>query len=152
MKRLSTEFYKASLYLILLAVGYLIAGWILASFHASVWVWLGTVLMILHLARSGSDGIFLAMCWMIGIICTGVILKSWPTFIPLDNIKLWSISYIFLLLLTILLIFGLAFAQTPLQSFRLNPKQGFYLLILLSGLSLLMGVILFNLTAQNPLN
>ena len=145
VKRLSSEFSKAWLYLICLGVGYLIAGWILASFQVPVWVWIGTVLMILHLTRSGSDGIFLAMSWTMGVICVGVIFKSWPTIIPVPNIQIWSISYILLLLLTILLIFGLAFANTRLELFGFNSKQCFYLLILLSGLSLGMGMIISNL-------
>lgn len=123
----------------------MIAGWVLASFQVPVWVWLGTVLMILHLARSGSDGIFLAMSWTMGVICVGVIFKSWPTIIPEPNIQIWSISYILLLLVTILLIFGLAFAHTPLKVFGFNSKQCVYLLMLLSGSSLGMGVIIFNL-------
>ena len=57
MKQLSPDIYKAWLYLILLVLACILAGWLLTVFQVSIWVWVVTLALILHLAKAGSEGI-----------------------------------------------------------------------------------------------
>ncbi len=158
MKQLSPDIYKAWLYLILLVLACILAGWLLTVFQVSIWVWVVTLALILHLAKAGSEGIVLGSAWVIGIIFFGVIFKSWPEVwpssiwlqaIPFGSgteprfLLLWPVAYILLWLFAILLVIGLAFAHKPLKSLGLNFKQSFYGLIFLSWLSLGIGVLIF---------
>lgn len=164
MKQLSPKLYKVWLYLILLILGYILAGWLLTVFQVSIWVWVITLAIILYLAKTGSEGIVLGSAGVMGIIFFGVIFRVWPKIwprkirlqdIPVGSgtrpkpIMLWPVTYILLWLFAILLVLGLAFAHKPLKFLGLNPQQCFYCLTLLSGLSLGIGVLIFKSSLFN---
>ena len=158
MKHLPLDLYKAWLYLTLLAFGFIIAGWLLTAFQVTSWMWFVTLVLILHLAKTGSEGIVLGSAWIIGIIFFGVVFQIWPLIWPKKirwslfphesgtqpkPLLLWPIGYMLLWLFSTLLLLGLAFADQPLQTLGLNSKQSFYSLIFLSWICLGIGVLIF---------
>ena len=50
----------ARIYLLVLGLGYVSAGWLLAAFQVSGFVWIGTLGIILYLAKVGADAIVVA--------------------------------------------------------------------------------------------
>ena len=158
MKHLPLDLYKAWLYLTLLALGFIVAGWLLTAFQVTGWAWFVTLVVILHVAKTGSEGIVLGSAWIIGIIFFGVIFHRWPQSWPKKihwhaifhesgtrpkPLLLWPIGYMLLWFFSTLLLLGLAFAHQPLQTLGLNSKQSFYSLIFLSWICLGIGVLIF---------
>ncbi len=158
MKQLLLERYKAWLYLILLTLGFMVAGWLLTTFHVAGWVWFVTLLVILHVTKARSEGIVLGSAWIMGIIFFGVVFQIWPSILPKKirwqavphdsgtppkPLLLWPIGYMLLWLFSTLLLLGLAFAHEPLQVLGLNSKQSFYSLIFLSWIGLGIGMLIF---------
>ena len=137
------------LYCFALLVGYTAVGWLFSAFGASGFVWLGTLAVILHLATAGTEAILLANAWVLGVVFAAVIQKIWPIFLggylPKKNASLWATIMILLWFFAILLIFALAFARQKLQKIGWNNGRAFFSLAVLTGGSLILGIIIFKL-------
>ena len=115
----------AQIYLLVLSLGYVSAGWLLAAFQVSGFVWIGTLGTLLYLARSGADAIVVASTWVVGVISVGAVLKAWtPVWhsrLPYENAQLWAVGLLLIWLWAMVLVVLLAFAKIRMQTigFRL---------------------------------
>lgn len=136
-------------HLFILLVGYTIVGWLLAAFNAPLWVWLGTLLMIIHLTQSGTEALFIANSWIVFIMFLVTVLKPWPQIwpssIPDKEITIWSTTIMLLWLLAILLVVELAFTHHRMKLRNLPSMQRFGILLCWTGLALAGGGFIFYL-------
>jgi hypothetical protein len=137
------------LYLFILLVGYTIAGWLLAAFNAALWVWLGTFLMILYLAKSGTEALLIANAWIVLIMFLVTLFKRWPpiwpSHIPEKEITVWSTTIMLLWMLGILLVVGLALIHQAMKLRGFTSSQRFVVLVSLIGLTLGGGWLIFQI-------
>ena len=124
----------AQIYLLVLGLGYVSAGWLLAAFQVSGFVWIGTLGILLYLAKAGADAIVVASAWIVGVISVGAVLKLWtPVWhsqLPQENAKLWAFGLLLIWLWSMVLVILLAFAKIRMQAI------GFRFLRSSSGLAL----------------
>ncbi|MGB3401394.1 MAG: hypothetical protein WBA77_01740 [Microcoleaceae cyanobacterium] len=138
------------IYGFILIGGYGIAGWLLAAFNAPLSIWLGSLFIILYLARSGQDGLLIANAWIVLIICLVTVFKRWPQIwpsqIPVNQIALWSTIIVLLWSLGIVLIVSLALTYKEMELRGFRAIQRFIILVSLTGLSLGGGGLFFSLS------
>lgn len=103
-----------------LGLGYLGLGWLLAAFNAPFWIWCGTLLLILYLAKSGIEAVFIANLWIVIVMFFVTIFKPWPEIwpsqIPKHEIAIWATTVMILWLFWIILTVNLAFAHQRMKS------------------------------------
>lgn len=137
------------LHLLLLLVGYTIFGWLLAAFNAPLWIWLGTILVIIHLAKSGIEALLIANGWIVFIMFLVTVLKPWPqiwpSHIPYKEITVWATTIMLLWLLAILLVVELAFTHRRMKLSSLTSRQRFGILVCWIELALVGGGFIFYL-------
>jgi hypothetical protein len=145
----SKLYHPLFLHLFLLLIGYMIAGWLLAAFNAPLWVWWGTTLVIIHLAKSGVEALLIANGWIVFIMFLVTVLKPWPqiwpSHIPYKEITVWATTIMLLWLLAILLVVELALTHQKMKLRNLTTKQQFGILICWTGLALVGGRFIFYL-------
>jgi hypothetical protein len=123
-------------YLLLLFLGYIAAGWLLATYRVSWLVWLGTLGITLHLAIAETGAIVLANTWVVVIILSGIFFntKISLNFLPFERAQIWALSLLIIWVFAIALIFMLAFAKTIMNKlcvgwiFKLQPYTSYILL------------------------
>lgn len=137
-------------YFVAVLLSYACVGWLLIAFRAFPLVWLGTLIVILHLAKAGTEAIVLANAWVLGVVFTAVLQKTWPVFlggyIPKKNAPLWAVVMMLLWFLAIAFIVVLAFARRKLQKMGWNNRQASLILVILAGIGLMGGWLLFQVT------
>ncbi|MGL5083054.1 MAG: hypothetical protein ACRC8A_16330 [Microcoleaceae cyanobacterium] len=110
-----------------LILGYMLAGGLLTIFEASVWVWLGTLVITLHLTNTGTEAVVLANAWILAVIFIAVVQKIWPPllfgYLPKINAPLWASLMIFLWFLAIGLVVLSAFVQRRMTLKKLKFSQ-----------------------------
>ncbi|CAN1210558.1 hypothetical protein TUMEXPCC7403_10205 [Tumidithrix helvetica PCC 7403] len=145
MKSLSPSKYVPWVHLIVLVVGYTAAGWLLAAYNASWVAWFVTLAVLVHLSKAGSAAIAVATTWIVLLVGTGALAWAYPKNFPPRGgpTVAWTLllAWIFALVLVLLL----AFAKRPLQAIGLGKKQGFYCLVILTWVSMLLGLLIYNL-------
>ncbi len=141
---------KIGLYFLTLLLSYTVVGWILTAFAASWKIWLGTVAVILHLAIAGTEAILLANTWVLGVVFTAVLRKTWPIFLwgylPKKNAPLWAVILILLWFFAILFIVILGLTRQKLQRNGWNDKQACLSLVAVTGTALSLGWLFFQIT------
>lgn len=110
----------ARIYLLVLSLGYVSAGWLLAAFQVPGFVWIGTLGIVLYLTKAGADAIVVASAWVVGVISVGAVLKVWtPVWhsrLPYENAQLWAVGLLLIWLWAMMLVVLLAFAQIRMQT------------------------------------
>ncbi|MGB3535055.1 MAG: hypothetical protein WBA13_16280 [Microcoleaceae cyanobacterium] len=140
---------KIPLYLsgVIIMGGYTLAGWLLAAFNTPLWVWFGTVLIILYLANSGIEALVIANAWIVLMMFLVTVFKYWPEIwpsrIPQKEIALWSMTIMLVWVLGILLVTGLALTHKVLKLRGFTAIQRFSILVSLTGLGLGGGWLIF---------
>ncbi|WP_413167627.1 hypothetical protein ACL6C3_13210 [Capilliphycus salinus ALCB114379] len=141
---------KIGLYFLTLLFGYTGVGWIFTAFGASWGVWLGTIAVILHLSTAGIEAILLANAWVLGVVFTAVLRKTWPIFLggylPKKNAPLWAILMILLWFFAILFIVILGLTRQKLQRMGWNDKQACLSLVAVTGTAFSLGWMVFQLS------
>ncbi|MDY6936884.1 MAG: hypothetical protein SWY16_04385 [Cyanobacteriota bacterium] len=114
-------------YPIVLFIGYIWIGWLLAAFEMPWFVWLGTSMVTLHLSVAGTRAIFLANTWLVGLIAVGALGKCWPAIwdetVPKKDGALWATGLLGIWVSAIILIVMLAFAPQPLHSLGFASRK-----------------------------
>jgi hypothetical protein len=141
---------KIGLYFLTLLFGYTAVGWLLTAFGASRFVWLGTLAVTFHLALSGTEAILLANAWVLMVVFTAVLRKTWPLFLggylPYKNAPLWAIIMIILWFLAIFFMVFLAWTRQKLQTMGWNERQAYLSLVALTWVALATGWMVFQLS------
>jgi len=141
---------KIGLYFLTLLFGYTAVGWLLTAFGASRFVWLGTLAVTFHLALSGTEAILLANAWVLMVVFTAVLRKTWPLFLggylPYKNAPLWAIIMIILWFLAIFFMVFLAWTRQKLQTMGWNERQAYLSLVALTWVALATGWMIFQMS------
>jgi hypothetical protein len=133
---------KAFVYLYGVWLGYFLAGVMLNAFQASWAVWLGTLLMTVHLCWAGTAAIALAVAWVVATMWTAAILGSVPLPIYFNGSS-WALILIGAWLMATVFIMLLGFARKPIQQLGLKPVHGFWALLGLTWSALAVGAVCF---------
>jgi hypothetical protein len=133
---------KAFVYLYGVWLGYFLAGVMLNAFQASWVVWLGTLLMTVHLCWAGTAAIALAVIWVVATMWTAAILGSTPLPIYFNGSS-WALILIGAWLMATGFIMLLGFARKPIQQLGLKPGHGFWALLGLTWSALTVGAVCF---------
>ncbi|MBD2176732.1 hypothetical protein H6F42_07370 [Pseudanabaena sp. FACHB-1998] len=126
--------YNAIIYLIILFLGYVIGGYLLAVYNVNYLLLLGTFLVTLRLAQTGSSSIALAIAW-ISLWFWGSAFV-WAKPIVLGDISAQNVAFLLLLCwaLSVGIIFLLAFANKRMYKLGLDHQKSTYgLLIIVWG-------------------
>ncbi|MEB3279936.1 MAG: hypothetical protein VKK42_13565 [Lyngbya sp.] len=133
-----------------LLLSYTCVGWIFTAFGASKLVWLGTIAVILHLSTAGIEAIVVANAWVLAVVFTAVLQKTWPIFLwgylPKKNAPLWAFLMMLIWFLAILFIVILGLTRQKLQRKGWNDKQACLSLVALTGTALSLGWMVFQLS------
>ena len=114
----------------------------LNAFQASWVVWLGTLLMTVHLCWAGTAAIALAVAWVVATMWTAAILGSTPLPIYFNGSS-WALILIGAWLMATVFIVLLGFARKPVQQLGLKPIHGFWALLGLTWSALAVGAVCF---------
>ncbi|GAB4232234.1 MAG: hypothetical protein Kow00121_60380 [Elainellaceae cyanobacterium] len=144
--------YVAWGYLVLLILGFLSVGWLLAAFQVSWLIWLGTMAITLHLAHAGTDAIAIATAWIATIISIGAVIKAWAPIwdsrVPWENARLWASGLLLIWLGTTTTGLLLAFAQQPLRSLNWDTNVCSRSLLVLTWSAMACGWLLYQISLQ----
>lgn len=134
-------------YLILLGMGCVAAGWLLAAFQVPWFVWCGTLGVMGHLARAKSDAIVLASAWVVLLMFIAAVTKAWtPAWysnLPWENARLWARGLLLIWLGATGLVLLLAFAPSKLQSIDWSTPRTSTCLLIFTWITLLLGGFLY---------
>jgi hypothetical protein len=133
---------KAFVYLYGLWLGYFLAGVLLNAFQASWVVWLGTLLMTVHLCWAGSAAIALAVSWAVATMWAAAILGAKPLPIYFTGSS-WALILLAVWFMAIAFIVLLGFARKPIRQLGLKPIHGFWALLGLTWSALTVGAVCF---------
>ncbi len=140
---------KIWFYSLALFFSYTVVGWLLTAFSASPVVRLGTLAVSLHLSASGTEAILLANAWVLIVILTLVLQKTWPLFlggyIPYQNSRLWSVVMILFLFFGIALILIHGWTHKTFKKMGWNDRKILLRLVTLTWIALGLGWIIFQI-------
>jgi hypothetical protein len=141
-------------YLILLCLGYIGLGWLLAAYKVSWLIWLGTLLITIHLSIAETGAIFLANLWLVLVISLGIILNSKISlhFLPFDRAQIWALTLLIIWFFSISLIFMLALAPAKLKKMSLGwlkkfQKYNAYILVTVTWIAMRIGYLIYKVAS-----
>jgi hypothetical protein len=154
MKSLFRSIWFSWTYLILLGLGYLGLGWLLAAYKVSWLIWLGTLLMTIHLSIAETGAIFLANLWLVFVVSLGIILNSKISlhFLPFNRAQIWALTLLIIWFFSISLIFMLAFAPPKFKNLGLSwlkkvQKYNAHILIAVTWIAMRIGYVIYKITS-----
>jgi hypothetical protein len=154
MKLFFRSIWFSWIYLILLCLGYLGLGWILAAYKVSWLIWIGTLLITIHLSIAKAGAIFLANLWLVFVISLGIILNSKISlyFLPFDRAQIWALTLLIIWFFSISLIFMLAFAPSNFNKLGLSwlekvQKYNAYILIAVTWIAMRIGYLIYKVAS-----
>jgi len=83
---------RTGAYLLVLWLGYMVAGRLLAVYNVPAAIWLGTFMATLHLAWAGIGAIALGMVWVLVLIWIAAITYAMPVYMHSLDGRPWAIS------------------------------------------------------------
>jgi hypothetical protein len=135
---------RTGAYLLVLWLGYLVAGRLLAVYNVSTAIWLGTFMATLHLAWAGTGAIALGMVWVLVLIWIAAISYAMPVYIHSLDGSPWAISIFMLWARGTILVLMLAFARRFLEPWHLRRTAAFWLLLGLVWSALGLGGLIYH--------
>ena len=132
MKKIKAFPYDAIIYLIILFVGYAVGGYLLAIYNVNLVIAMGTYLVVLRLAQTGSSSIGIAIAWLSTWFWGSIFLWAKP--ISLGDVSAQKVALLLLLCWTfsMSIIFLLAFAHKRVTKLGGNHTQTVYGLTVLT--------------------
>ena len=129
-------------WLLLVGIGGVAAGWLLAAFALPGYGWLIAFVLLLYLAQVGPDGIAIANIVLVMAMTLATLLKAWPSALdalfPNHDARQWATVLIVIWIggigWLVLLGYGRSHLQRVLQSLGL---PGRYAAPLMAGLALI---------------
>jgi hypothetical protein len=123
--------YDAISYLIALFLGYIAGGYLLAAYNVNLWILIGTYLVTLRLAQTGSSSISLAIAWLSIWIWGGVFVWAKPIVLGEINAQTVALLLLSCWILATSMIFLLAFAKERIYKLGINRHKSIYGLTIL---------------------
>lgn len=138
--------YDAIIYLLILFLGYTVGGYLLAAYDVNRFILIGTALITLRLAQTGTASIALAIAWICLCFWGSVFLWSKP--ISLDKITPQTVASLLLLCwtLSITIVFLLAFAHKSMHKLKLDRKKCTYGLLTIVWGAMILGWSVYHYT------
>jgi len=123
--------YDSIIYLIILFLGYMLGGYLLAVYNVNQFILIGTYIVTLRLVQTGSSSISLAIAWLSMWFWGSVFIWAKP--INSGEITAKRVALLLLLcwILAIGITFLLAFANKQMYKLGLNRKNSTYGLIII---------------------
>jgi hypothetical protein len=146
MKLLSIPF-GAIAYLVVLLMGYIAGGYILAAYNVNYFILIGNYLVTLRLAQTGASSISLAIAWISMWIWGAAFLWAKPFILVEISAKTVAFLLLSCWILATSMIFLLAFAKTRIQKLGLNKRQSIYGLTILTWGAMTLGWHLYQWTS-----
>jgi hypothetical protein len=135
---------RTGAYLLVLWLGYLVAGRLLAVYNVPPVLWLGTFLATLHLAWAGTGAIAVGMVWVLVLIWIAAIGYAMPVHIQSLDGRPWAISIFLLWARGIILVLMLAFSHRFLEPWNLRRTDAFWFLVGLVWSALGLGGLIYH--------
>jgi hypothetical protein len=138
MKLLSIP-YAAIAYLVVLLMGYISGGYILAAYNVNHFILIGNYLVTLRLAQTGASSISLAIAWISLWVWGAAFVWAKPFILVEISAKTVALLLLSCWILATSMIFLLAFAKTRIQKLGLNKRQSIYGLTILTWGAMTLG-------------
>ena len=131
MKPLSIPF-GAIAYLVVLLMGYMAGGYILAAYNVNHFILIGNYLVTLRLAQTGASSISLAIAWISLWVWGAAFVWAKPFILVEISAKTVALLLLSCWILATSMIFLLAFAQSKTYRLGLSKRQSIYGLTILT--------------------
>lgn len=146
MKPLSIP-YAAIAYLVVLLMGNIAGGYILAAYNVNYFILIGNYLVTLRLAQTGASSISLAIAWVSIWIWGAVLVWAKPFMLVEISPRIVAFLLLSCWILATIMIFLLAFAKTRMQKLGLNKRQSINGLTILTWGAMTLGWHLYQWTS-----
>lgn len=123
--------YNSIIYLIILFLGYILGGYLLAVYNVNQFILLGTYIVTLRLVQTGSSSISLAIAWLSIWFWGSVFIWAKPISLGVITAKKVALLLLLCWILAIGITFLLAFADKQMYKSGLNRKNSDYGLIII---------------------
>ena len=123
--------YDSIIYLIILFLGYMLGGYLLAVYNVNQFILLGTYIVTLRLVQTGSSSISLAIAWLSIWFWGSVFIWAKPISLGMITAKKVALLLLLCWILAIGITFLLAFADKQMYKSGLNRKNSDYGLIII---------------------
>jgi len=123
--------YDSIIYLIILFLGYMLGGYLLAVYNVNQFILLGTYIVTLRLVQTGSSSISLAIAWLSIWFWGSVFIWAKPISLGVITAKRVALLLLLCWILAIGITFLLAFADKQMCKLGLNRKNSAYGLIII---------------------
>jgi len=131
--------YDAIIYLLVLFVGCLFGGGLLAAYNANQFIWLGNSIVTLRLAQTGSSSISLAIAWLSMWFWASVLIWVKPYKLVANDGPTVALWLLLSWTIAISIVFLLGFADRQMSKLRLTPRQSTYGLIIIVWGAMILG-------------
>jgi hypothetical protein len=138
---LSTNPLLAGIHLVLLILGYVLGGWLLATFNVPWFIYAVTLAVTFHLVNSEIAAIPLASIW-ITIMISIAAMGTWPIGIPA---QLWAFFLLLLWIFALGLVLFLAFVRPSIKMLNLIRWHHPIKLVISVWLALALGLLMAKL-------
>ncbi|PZO36887.1 MAG: hypothetical protein DCF19_20375 [Pseudanabaena frigida] len=123
--------YDSIIYLIVLFLGYVIGGYLLAAYNVNYFILIGIYIVTLRLAQTGSSSIGLAITFLSIWVWGGVFVWAKPLILGKVNAKTVALSLLLSWILATAIILLLAFANQRMYKLGLDKNKSIYGLIII---------------------
>lgn len=129
----------------LLLLGYAGAGWVLCAYAVPKIVWLGTLLVTLHLISVGWSAVLPAFIWVSAVLSIATIDQTWMWHMPIEAYAAIPLILLLVWWLALGLVFLVAIAHHDLTQKRIFVVARSFFLTVPISLGLFSGVCLYRL-------
>ncbi len=138
--------YDLIIYLIILFLGYMGGGFLLAAYNVNQFILIVTSIITLRLAQTGTSSISLAIAWLAMWFWGGVFVWVKPKFIGEVNPQTVAFFFLFCWVLSVCMVFLLAFANKRMYKLGLNRRNTTYGLTIIVWGAMILGWNLYKWT------
>jgi len=131
--------YDAIIYLIILFLGCLSGGVLLAAYNANQLIWLGNYLVTLRLVQTGSSSISLAIAWLSVWFWASVFIWAKPSKLIQTDGPTTALWLLLSWTIAISIVFLLGFANQRMSKLGLTKNQSKYGLVVIVWAAMILG-------------
>lgn len=146
MKKIKALPYDAIIYLIILFIAYVVGGYLLAIYNVNLVILIGTYLIVLRLAQTGSSSIGIAIAWLSTWFWGSAFLWATPISLGLINAQKVALLLLLCWIFSMSIIFLLAFAHKRMTKLGSSQTQTIYGLTVLTWGAMTIGWYVYQLT------
>jgi hypothetical protein len=139
-----SEVFRTVAYLIVLWLGYVAIGWLLAVYDVPALIWVGTLAATMHLAWAGTAAIAMGMVWVVTLISMAAFVYAIPAYLRSQDGQDWAMSLFKLWGRGIIFVLMLGFANRFLAPWQLKRSHSFWILVGLTWSALGLGAIIYH--------